>query len=613
MALESNSPFKKIGPFLPTFLILGFAIPAVLYATIMVMLGWGSPVIGSKVGERFDSASAKIHLYESPSTTAYFSKIGGNYETLLTPWRNYLTERKPQHKIVTDLDSLSKIKSGVILLPSALALSEAEKSAILTFRTKGGSVLSTWASGTRNEQGEWVGWKFLEQLGATNVSELGNEIDTRQLVLTGESPLSHSHPAGQRILMSKTSEVLLRLNGELTAGRFMNSDRVVDPARKEEGAVVYSESEGAASRSAVFAFAETTWEARPFAAHLLIDDTLKWLLHEAVVVKAAWPEGKRSAQVIQMDASEDFDNALLFGTFMQANRFPGTIYAQTAAAKKSPQTLSTLSRNFEIAYNGEVNQTFKGQAQNVQQKRLQDMKIEMAGVLPEGGKISGFRAPMEGYTASTEVLLQKSGLKHHAVDPQRSDGRLPLFAKIAGVSAEDDLIVLPRTQRDDVAITSLATTAEQVTKALIDDFDEASATGSLGWLSVHSSNFSVAGNLADGFPNYLSHVKKSMTYVWLATAGQVSDWWRVRERLKLDAAYNGKRLDFNVTVKGDKPIDGASLIIFLPQKGFVPAISGTKVGMDMPTISMLDEYRASVVFKTLKPGNYGYQTTFAAK
>jgi hypothetical protein len=558
MALESDSPLKKIGPFLPTFLILGLAIPAVLYATIMVMLGWGAPVIGSKAGMGFNASGVQIHLYESASTTAYFIKIGGNYETLLNPWRSYLTERKRDHKIVTTLEGLGKIKSGVLVLPSALALSETEKSAILTFRSKGGSVLATWAGGTRNEQGEWVGWKFLEQLGATNVSELANEIDTRQLVLTGESPLSHSHPAGQRILMGKTSEVLLRLSGEMTAGRFLNSDRMTDEVRKKEGAVVYSESAGSASRAAVFAFAETTWEARPFAAHLLIDDTLKWLLHEAVAVKAAWPEGKQAAQVIQMDASEEFDNALLFGSLMQANRVPATFYVQTSSAKKSPQSLATLARNFEIAYNGEVNETFKGQPQNIQQKRLQNMKADMATLLPEHSKITGFKAPFEGYTALTEGLLHKYGLKHHVVDPLRSEGRLPVFAKLLGVSAEDDLVVLPRTQRDDVAIIALNSGAEKVAQALIDDFEEASTTGALGWLSLHSQNFSVTGNLADAFPNYLNHVKKNIPHVWLATASQVSDWWRSRERFKLDATYNGKRLDFNMTVKGDKPVAGAA-------------------------------------------------------
>ncbi len=608
-----RSPFQQFGPFLPIFVILGLAIPAVLYLTIMVMIGWSTPVIGAKGLMGFDSTNAPIVLYESVETRAHFSRIGGNYDTLLNPWRTYFTERKRSYKVLTKAEDLAKLKTGVLVLPSALALSDAERDAILSFRDKGGSVLATWATGTRNERGEWVGWQLLEKLGATNVSEVPNELDARQLILTGESPLNHSQPAGQRLWMGKTAEALLRLKGEAAVGRLMNWARVPDDSRKAEGAVVYSESKETASRSVVFAFAESTWESRPFVAHLLIDDTFKWLRHEAVAVRSAWPEGKRAAQVIEMDTEEGFENALNFASQMQASKYPATFYVLTSSAKAAPLTLSTLAKNFEIAYHGDVHESFKDVLPAQQQKRMSTMLNDMAALLPGSQHRSGFRAPTEGYDVNTELNLHRFGIKHHAVDPQRSEGRLPLFAKLPEVLPEEDLILLPRTQRDDINLALHNMTVEQTTKALTDDFDEALGTGALGWLSVHSQNFQEAGTLAKAFPDYLSHIKKSNTKVWVASAGQVADWWRQRENFRLDSSYNGKRLDFDVTVKGVAPVIGASVIVMLPQKGLLPHVLGTKVGMEMPTVTLLDEYRALLVFKTLSPGNYGYQTTFAPK
>ena len=161
MLHEKGSPFKAVGPYLPTFLILGIAIPSVLFLTIMVMIGWATPVIGARGFLSFDSSSASVYLYEAEGTHAHFAKVGGNYETLLTPWRDYFTERKRSFKQLKTPSEIAKLKTGVIILPSALALSSMEKNAVLAFRDRGGSVLATWATGTRDEKGAWAGWDFL--------------------------------------------------------------------------------------------------------------------------------------------------------------------------------------------------------------------------------------------------------------------------------------------------------------------------------------------------------------------------------------------------------------------------------------------------------------------
>jgi peptidoglycan/xylan/chitin deacetylase (PgdA/CDA1 family) len=610
---SSKSLFERIGPLMPTVAILGVAIPSLIYLLIMVSLGWSYPILGAKgASVVFNSANATVYLYESPATKNHFTKIGGNYETLLTPWRNYFSERKRSYKVVTTEAALSKLQSGLIILPSAIALSDAERAAILKFNTNGGSVLATWATGTRNDKGDWTGWNLLEQLGATYIGEIPNDAETRQLILNGESPMSNTHSAGQRIWMGKTPELLLRIQGEMTAGRFMNWSRIADDSRKQEGAIVYSEKPDTGTRAAVFAFSENAWESRPFATQLLIDDTIKWLLHEAVAVRAAWPNGNRAAHVIEMDTEDSFSNSLEFASITQKNGVPATCYVLTSVAKSVPQVLSNLSKTCEIALHGDVHDSFKGQPSSVQQKRIAEMKADATTMLPNN-KITGFRAPTEGYDKTTEMLLHKAGFKHHAADPQRSEARLPLLAGIPDTEPNTDLIVLPRTQRDDINFSSQNLTAEQTSKAMIDDFDEARRTGALGWLSVHSQNFAASSILATALPEYLAHLKQHKNTVWLASANQVADWWRNRERFKLDAAYNGKRFDMNITIKGSEPLSGASVIVMLPKKGFLPNVSGTKIGMPLPTVKSIDDFRATLIYPTLEPGNYSYQVTFAPR
>lgn len=611
---ERRPVFNRIGTYLPVMIILSLAIPTLIYLLFMKSMGWNLPMLGVNGALSYTSSTGSgVFLYASSNTKTYLSGTGGNYEVLLAPWRSYFTNRKIAFKEIQNPSQLRKQDGGVLILPSAVSLSDEERAEILAFRAKGGALLSTWATGTRSGRGDWQGWQFLENLGAKVLGEIPASTDAHNLVFTGESPLSHTLVAGQRMELSKTSEALLRLKGEMVAARFMNWSRVTDDARRGEGAVVFTEATEQLGRVAFFAFAESAWEARTRGTYDLIDDTLQWLRRDPAIVRAAWPYGKRAAQVIEMDTEEGFANAVPFAAMMRSLDYRSTFYILTSVGKQFPDILRQLGRDFELGYHGDVHVSFKGQPASVQQQRIQTMQTEMASVIPDIKGITGFRAPTEGYDATTEQLLQMSGIRHHTADPNRTDGRLPLLTKTEGVEPADALVVLPRTQRDDINLYWEKLTAEQTTKALIDDFDLALDTGALGLLSVHSQNFKADSVLAAAMPGFLEHLKQRREPLWLASAGQVADWWRDRERFKLSASSSGKRIEFNITITGTEAVKGASVLVMLPQKGAHSSVEGMKIGMTKPTVLKIDDYRAALVFDSLAPGSYSYQLTFSSK
>ncbi len=610
----SRSVFRRIGTYLPVLIVLGLAVPTLIYLLFMQSMGWRSPMVGIKGAISYLAPSGNdVVLYASSNTRTYFARIGGNYEVLLNPWRDYFLSRELDFKEIRDVSQLRRQKGGVLVLPSAVSLSDEERAEILAYRSKGGAVLVTWASGSRNSRGDWQGWQFLENLGAKMLGEIPAAADIHNLILNGESPLSHTRGAGQRIELSKTSEALLRLKGEMVAGRFMNRARVSDDARQGEGAIVFTEASRLSGRVAFFAFAESSWESHPLVAYAVIDDTLQWLRREPVIVRAAWPHGKRAAQVIEMDTEEGFANALPFASMLQSINYRGTFYVVTSIGKLFPGILTQLGRDFELGYMGDVPASFKGQASQVQEQRLQAMRSDLAALLPDTRTITGFRAPAEGYDATTESLLRKSGIRHHVADPNRTEDRLPLLAVSAGVEPENALVVLPRTQRDDISLYAEKLSAKQVTKALIDDADLAFDTGALSLLSVHSQNFNPGGVMATALPEFLEHLKQRGEPLWLASAGQVADWWRDRDRFKFSTSNSGRRVEFNITITGTEPVNGASLMVMLPQKDALPTVEGAKIGMVKPSVSRIDDYRAAIVFDSLKPGSYVYQATFVQK
>lgn len=611
---EKKPAFRRLGTYLPIMIVMGLAITIMIYLMSMQMLGWKTPFIGARAAvTSVPSGSTNVYLYASPNSKNYFARIGANYEMLLIPWRHYFADRKIAASEITDPARLQSLSDGVLILPSAVALSTDERNQIARFRAKGGALLATWASGSRDENGEWQGWQFLEGMGAKVVGDIPAQPPARHLVLNGESPVSNTSPAGQRIWMGNAAEPFLRLktvSGSMVAARIMNWARIPDHERRDEGAVLFSEDAPDKGRMAVYAFAESAWESQPQPIYRLVDDTLSWLQHTPTMVRAVWPNGLQAAQVIEMDTEEGFPNALRFAAMMQELNYHGTFYVLTSLGQKFPEVLNTLSRSFEIAYHGDVHDSFKGQPEAVQLRRIDTMKKQMATVVGDTSKITGFRAPTEGYDATTEKLLQQNGLRHHVTDPNRSDARLPLLVTRDGVSSADALIALPRTQRDDINLSRENLTAEQTTQALIDDFDTALGMGALGLLSVHSQNYASDSVLTNAMPAFLAHVKLHREQIWLASAGDVANWWRERERFKLSMRVLGKRQEFNISITGGKPLNGASIMVMLPQKNRLPQVQSIKVGVKKPLVRQLDPYRAVIAFDVLAPGDYAFQATF---
>ncbi|MDT8990065.1 polysaccharide deacetylase family protein [Curvibacter sp. APW13] len=610
---RQKKPFyKRFGTYIHLFIVVGIAAPTMIYMEVMKNLGWRMPAIGANGALVFSSSgSNNVTLYASTTSRGYFNGIGANYDLLLTPWRDYFGNRKTKFREISDAAQIRKVEDGILVLPSAVALSAEERTEILAFRARGGAVLASWATGTRSAKGEWEGWQFIENFGAKVLGEVPAESEANHLILNAESPISHSVLAGQRVFMSKTSESLLRLRGDNSGGRFTNWARIIEENRRGDAGVVFQETTPETGRTVVFGFAESAWANHPLAIYPFLDDAIRWLQREPTAIRAAWPHGKQAANVIEMDTEDKFNNALNFESMMQAVDYPTSFYVLTSVAKQFPDTVTRLAREAEIGFHGDIHVGFKDQPVAQQEQRMQTMRRELSGVMPDISKVSGFRAPTEGYDATTEKLLFAMGLRHHVADPNRSEGRWPLFAKVEGSTPDNDLVVLPRTQRDDINLYWEKLGVEQTTQALIDDAELALENAGLGLLSVHTQNFDTSSVLYKALPAYLVHLKQKRNVMWLASAGKVADWWRDRERFLVRSSFTGKRLDVDVTVIGKTPVNGGTILIMLPQKDTLPTVQNTKTSGLKPTVSRIDSYRAAMVFPSLPPGNYSYQVTFA--
>ena len=609
---EVRPAHRRVGTYLIGIVVIGIAASVLVFTMTMQGMGWPPAVLGgAKAATAAASGGAGLMLYVTPQNRRYYADAGGNYDALLGPWRNYLADVQIKGRELTQASEISSLASGTLVLPSAAVLTPDERRAILAFRDRGGSVLATWATGTRGPAGEWIGWDFLEQLGgAKYLGDIPKSAEVGHLILNGESPVAFSQGAGKRIWLGSNAEPALRLRGPAVAARFMNWTRTPDPARADEGAVIYAEAGTQGGRTVIFGFAESSWEYQSADIHSLVSDSLSWLARRPTLLKAAWPHGRKSAQLVEMDTEEGFANARTLARMMREIDYRGAFYVLTSSAVAFPDVLTDLHRDFELGYHGDIHTSFKGQSRDVQQQRITGMVSQLQQVITQPGAARGFRAPTEGYDKTTDVLLLKAGLRHHLAGPGEANLRLPFFAPIEGTDISDGLLILPRTQRDDLNLLAAFNDAAQLTQAMINDLNLARDNGALGVLSVHSQNFGEAQPMHQAMPPYLAYLRSQREAIWLASPSDIDTWWRERERLRMAVRQVGPRMELDLSVSGNQPVKGGSLTLMLPQKGVLPAINGLKLGMPVPKVTLLDDFRATIVFDNLQPGDYFYRITF---
>lgn len=602
---------------MPYMVILGVALPVLTYLLMMSHLGWRAPVFGDRAQSNAAAAAeGAIYLFVSDTNRQYYHTIGGNYDVLVNPWRAYFKARGRDYTEISDLNQVRPRANTVVILPSALAIGPDERRTMASLRESGVSVLTTWASGTRSSDGEWAGWDFLQSLGVVALGEREKiQGDPRQITISAGAPLTLSQDAGRRLWLSPASEPILRFRGDYIAARLTNWYRAETPGYPSEGAVVYTESR--ASRTVAFAFAETSWDASVNLIYPMLDDALLWLQRQPMLALANWPRGYRAAQLVEMDTEHMFGAANALADMLKARGIPGTFFLLTSEAVKDPNTVRRLANDgFDIAYHGDIHIGFGKQPEAQQQSRLNLMQQQLTSLDPALSRSArGFRAPTESYDETTERLLQKMGIRYHLVDPSRSEATLPFFLKSKDVNLADEMLIMPRTQRDDINQLEETQDPQALFKALSEDMENNRRDGGLGTLSVHSQYMSPGQPLNQAMAPYLDRLLQYQRSgdLWLANGEQISQWWRARRNVSVVGSRQGLRLELDISVKGKVPVDGVTVLVMVPARGTVPTIRVTKVGAVQPVVKRVDDYTSQLVFPALQPGNYAYQINFSRR
>lgn len=554
-----------------------------------------------------------VYLYRSPATAAFFKANDSDYNALLAHWRLYLKKYGKNFREVTRAELVGSLPPGVLVLGSALLLNDDERRAVEDFTRRGGSVLATWATGARDEIGNWKGYGFLSDVFDVRIGgEITREGEQWFLMPYGDGPITWPLPAGRRMYLGKVAENLLRVDAKQLAARYMDWNRAPDFALPD-GAIAYSERQGA--RRVYIGFAESSWDYHTRDdINRMLDAMFAWLRREPRIFKAAWPNAKVAAQLLEMDTEALFQNGVNFARQLEEADIRGTFYCLTSEAVKHPDMVrGLLQRGHEIAYHADIHTGFQNQKPEQQEQRILNMLDQMRKIVgPNLAAHTGFRAPTESYDQTTEVLLRKHGMKHHAADPSSTEDRLPFFSKSEKhLGTDDALVVLPRTNFDDISFRMAGMSNERVEQHLVRDFDYVVEMGAFGLLSVHSQNYGTDGPMTLSMPTLFKRIAEVRNKVWLPRGDKVAEWWRHRERVSLSTSSKDGWHHLHVNVRAPGATEGITFMVTHAEAGRPPLHLETLTPYS-PSIEIrpVDAYRSAVVMGNAAPGAYHFRLRF---
>lgn len=556
-----------------------------------------------------------VWLYTSPSFKNFSegTELDSGINTKV--WETFLRKYQIPFKTITSPENLETSTPGILVLPSLVVLSEREKQAIVKFRGQGGSVLSTWLTGVRDERGDWLGFSFMKT--GLNVDVVGDtqaEEEANFMMVYGDSPVLHSLLAGQRIWIERLKGVYpLRLQGQQAAAQIMDWSRL-SIGEKLNTMIAFGEhrqSTGVLSRAVVLGYPERLWRsADPKAMEAIAHNALTWLARQPDVRLAAWPYPYSGALSIAVDAPDVVDDLdLLFAERVEELGGKVTFYPLSVNAVKSAPALKKLQeKGHELGYMADRYEGFEGQPSDKQATRINLMQQEFLQAGLSTGTTVGFNAPLQSLDKTTQSLLNQQGFTYYVAFMDATDGRLPvLISRATGVaSTSEPLVMLPRTQSGPEDLMAEGDPDEGLKKYLA-EFESASPMGGLQFVRFPNQTLLTDEQLDAIFGQMKTHAKR----LWVAPNGAVARWWLERNRVsvQMDGANGALRL--SVTVAGTAPLLlQPSVTVNLPYANDVLKL--VPLGPQSATVTMvsLDPWRTAVSLGQLSPGTHRWQMQF---
>lgn len=608
-------------------IVLGFS----LILFILLLRVWLGPFrLADFMAGRVGPQRVNVALLDSGYTASHLFRVGGNYARLMGQWEGLLQELVDEEKVTFRRVSDAELEAGlsgfdVVILPSAVALSERELTQIQNFTEKGGGALISWAMGTRRDDGNWRGWDSLNGLVGIEVlsEDLIQEGEPLAIQLVGDSPLTAGILPGQALTVLPRSQPVLALASSfdgywarLTSGLFENQTELtgVGPVTIRGGSqFAASISRRAFGRGRVVWFgfgidslSETHGQWQNF--QRLVSNSLVWLAQQPVAAVKNWPGDYQAGAILALDSEENFAGIAVATANLRRARAKASFFLLSELAKDNLPLVTEAKEVAEIAIHGDTHQPFTGQPADVQSERLSLAKEDLFKLT--GREVQGFRPPGLALDDNTIKAAARLRLEYIFVPwsgtsspkiieyPERKPG------KVVTLFAPHELVLFPQPFNDDYSLFFKAGLSPSRALAVWNsELKRAAIEGSLFVFSFHTTP---PWGLVNGNEHILNQVisNAGSMKMWIAPARKVARWWLTRRSLSVKTeVISGAKASLTITNGNDFDVGEAQVYFFAPESfQFVKVIVPDEFKGGLISYYAQRERKLTVLFRELKPG-----------
>ncbi|MEZ5403508.1 MAG: hypothetical protein R2729_27765 [Bryobacteraceae bacterium] len=530
----------------------------------------------------------RVAVLRSASTAVRSGDHPEYYYDLAAYWEHQMHGAGIEFETIDDAQLASGLDSEitVLVLPWAVCMSDQQRLVVRDFVANGHGLVATGPVGARREDCAWNGWEFMTALtSVTNIESFTPEAGTFAS-FRGRQYYSSGVPPGLLVEMPAH---------EMTVGAAHQPDvywsdshwQPHDGNEAGDAAVGVHNSYGE-GRVVWFGYNERLAAARdqkPLDSLAL--SAIRWAGREPLIAAAPWPANAEAAVVLAATAGSNRESADAVAGMLRATAVPGTIFAEPAGLPRDPTGVET-------AASGDTNEPVSDQSVFIQVQTLQKMRqnLEQAASAP----VFGFKPAQDLWNIDTVVALRSSGFRYF-VDRGQSRRAAPELIEFPpatwfgkrvevgrlGAGWSDDFEVVARYQGPTPWKTDLA-------QGFLDEFQTARYLYGAYTLTFRSLLLAAPENIHI-VRAAVDEMKRNP--VWFASAGQLTDWWSRRNKVRVETRrVNQHRLRVAVVNQGKQDLDEASVYLYLPFNAQRVRIISEFIGKAVPEWQPLPEDEA---------------------
>ncbi len=557
----------------------------------------------------------RVAILRSEYTGKFFAS-SGKFDADAEYWHEHLRNLKIPCDLISDARLELDLKPyRVLVLPSAVCLSKKERENIRAFLKEGKGVICTWATGTRDEEGNWEGWDFLQELTDADSFKASQRNPPWLVSFSNGNPVSAGTPSGTRIQVDSPE----RLEATAVAVDGYWSDTLlspIDPALPPNflGAVIHNQYDS--GRVVWFGFQENSAVAEGSSKAILdsvLTNALAWAGQRVLGAVEPWPWGYSSAVVLALDVEQDYENASYAAHAFLRSQTKGTFFCVTSLVKRDQDLVHLLQRAGELASHGNTHEDFREPWVLAQFLRLESSRWALWRL----GKtwVEGFHPPEDVANPRTIQALAGAGFHYYLASGEGLNSALPVVIEVSQslgrLHRELKLVKLARMTDDDLHFSRLGIVGLEpnwIVKRVLSDSDIVTSLGGLYVLAYHTQGLS-APEYAGVLSQLIEQWKNRAT--WITTTGEVAEWWAKRSQLSvsISGGHDPSALRLTVVCQGKEPTGGAVLSIYPPSGSSGAQVIPVGAGASAPkVISDPSNERLKLAFGTLEPGRtYTYE------